>query len=130
CAASRGHAADAAGRYHPFPSPLSASSSCAGSGKPFSAETACLLPGAPRHPVPRHQCCPLHLDLAGALVRLAPGVSHCAASDLSPLASSGVWPVLALEIQIWTLADPSRPASPYPADGQGESDVGPGAHCE
>ena len=48
------------------------------------------------------RCCPFHLGLVGALVRLAPGFSHCTASNLYPVASPGVLPVLAQEIQAWT----------------------------
>ena len=51
-------------------------------------------------------------------------LSHGAASNLYPLASPGVLSVLAQEIQAWTPADPSGPASPHPPDRAGEPVVG------
>ena len=67
---------------------------------------------------------PPRAGLAGALVRLASGISHCTTGDLYPLASAGIPAVLALEVEAWTPADPSGPASPHPPDGAGEPLVG------
>src|SRR5437763_2023509 len=128
CAVSHWHAADAAGRCCPFPSPLSASSSCTRSRKPLSAHAARAVSGAPCATQTCDQRHPPRLGLAGTLVRLASGISHGATGDLDPLASAGLPALLALEIQAWTSADPCGPASPHPAYGAGEPVMGRGAY--
>jgi hypothetical protein len=88
------------------------------------AHTARPIPEAPCHAPACHRCHPPHLGLAGTLVRLASGLSHCATGDLSSLASAGIPALLALAIWAWMPANPCGPASARPPYGSEEPVVG------
>src|SRR5437016_2703053 len=69
----------------------------------------------PGHATAYHGCYPPRPALARALVRLASGAGGGATRDVSPLASAGIPPVLAVEVPIRTPTDPCGPASPHPS---------------
>ena len=68
----------------------------------------------PRRPT---QATRIVLAWARLLVRLAPGIGHCATGDVDPLASSGVPMVLAVDIATWTSTDSCGAASAHPSNG-------------
>src|SRR5262249_61852430 len=92
------HAADPPGRCGPLPLALSAYPHSARRRNPLSAQTTSPVSGPPDQAPACYRCPPPRLGLAGALVRLAAGLSHGATGDLYPLASAGIPAVLALEV--------------------------------
>jgi hypothetical protein len=130
CVVSHWHDADAPLRCCTLPQALSALTRRTHSRKPVPAHTVSAVPGAPRHAPTHHRSHPPCSGLARALVRLAPSPGRGATRNLDSMASPGVPALLALAVHPRTSAHSGGPASPYPSYGAGESDLGPGAHCQ
>src|SRR5207245_10818757 len=103
------HTAEASGGCGTLPPSLSALPHGARRSKPLSAQTTRPLSGTPGHATAYHGCYPPRPALARALVRLASGAGGGATGDVSPLASAGIPPVLAVEVPIRTTTDPCGP---------------------
>src|SRR5262249_25960379 len=96
--------------------------------KPLSAQTTRTVSGAPHHPPARHQRHPYFSSLPQPPLRLATGPRHRATSDTAPLSSSGLPPILALDLPAWAASDAQGLARPHLAYGTGKPDVGAGTH--
>src|SRR5207244_11752964 len=96
--------------------------------KPLSAQTTRAVSGASHHAPTRHQRHPYFSGPAQPPLRLATGPRHRATSDPDPLASSGLPPFLALDIQTWAASVAQTLAAPHLAYGPGQPDVGAGTH--
>src|SRR5262245_11523044 len=111
------YAAHAVSRWRSVCWALSSVAYCPCRGKSFSSQAVGPVPGALDHPTACHPCDPPHPGLAGPLVRLAPRTGHCPTGDVAPLASSGVPPVLALDISSRTSTNSSRTAGTDSSNG-------------
>src|SRR6266851_7653529 len=120
----RVYAAYAGRRCCAVPSALSALTYDSCGRKSLFAETVVSLSRAPRQAPACHQCHAPRPRLARALVRLAASSGCRATRDVSPLASPGILPILALGIHPWTSAAARGPASAHPSHSAGEPVVG------